>query len=96
MSQVYWDNIRSNIYFYIKTYRRLCNILIFLLGFSFVLTLINIYFYMARPSRHYFATNGVSAPLELVQMDRPNDTAYALLPPDPTEEMIMTDRIIPQ
>ena len=95
MSQIYWDNIRSNIYFYIVTYRRLCNFLLFLLGCSFVLIALIIYFYASMPTRHYYATSGVAAPLEIIAMSRPNDTGYALLPPDPMEEIIVQDRKIP-
>ena len=47
------------------------------------------------PMRHYYSTNGITAPLELAAMDRPNNTQYALLPPDPMEEIIVKDRKIP-
>jgi len=44
------------------------------------------YSYFHQPERTFYATSGITPPIELTPMDTPNYSAEALLPPDPVND----------
>lgn len=95
MGRETWDLIKHSKRFYVTTYRRIGNIL-------FLSTVINMflgcglyYAYFYRPAHAFYATNGVTPPVELTFLDSPNNTPYALLPSENTSDLY-GEKAIPQ
>jgi hypothetical protein len=61
---------------------------------NFFLGLVIYYVYHSRPDPDFYATNGVTAPIELTPMDAPNDTSAPLLPDDPESDD--DNKVIPE
>lgn len=83
MREEFFDEIKQSKSFYIRTYRRSMTFMIVSLFFNILLMLAIFYTYFNQPERDFYATNGVSAPVKLNPMDKPNESGQALLEPDP-------------
>lgn len=53
-----------------------------------------IYTYFHQPERDYYATNGITPPVYLTPLAKPNNTSNPLLPPDPINTN--DTKVIPQ
>ena len=83
MTRTVWRaKIDSNT-FYITSYRRLCGLIVISLLFSLVLSVGISYRYFHQSERRYYASNGITEPIELKALGSPNNSSKALLPPDP-------------
>ncbi len=61
------------------TFRKTCNALIASITLSVLLSIGIHYVYFIQPDRNYYATSGVTPPVQLTDMDDPNYSAYPLL-----------------
>lgn len=86
MRRMVWRSITTSKFFYVRTYRRICTLVLVSLMVSVFLLLLIIYFYLNIPNPDYYATNGVTAPIPLRELDKANQLSSPLLPPDPMIE----------
>ncbi|MGQ3892558.1 type IVB secretion system protein IcmM/DotJ [Legionella sp. CNM-4043-24] len=94
MSRGKWGRIKQARFFYVRVYRKLSSWLVYSILLNIVLCFAVIYSQLHKPVRTYYATDGVTAPIMLNAMERPNESSEALLPPDPMTE---TDtKLIPE
>ena len=86
MSRGHWTKIKRSKFFYVRMYRKaivaiivsqVCNI-IFFLGI--------VYVHFNQPVRTFYATSGETPPIVLTPLATPNNSAEALLPPDPIDD----------
>jgi len=82
MRRMIWRSITTAKFFYVRTYRRVCTLIIISLMMSVFLIVLIIHFYLNRPEPDYYATNGVTAPVLLNALDTANKLTSPLLPPD--------------
>lgn len=94
MSREAWSLIKQNKNFNVHVYRRGLIALILSLGISGVLASLMFYFYAHQPEPDYYATSGITPPIQLKGLLAPNMTSQALLEPDPPTDD--TPRVIPQ
>lgn len=94
MSRNTWDVIKKSKRFYVKTYRRAGHMLVFSIGINLLLVIAIYYACFSQPEADFYATNGVTAPVELTPMDQPNNTSLPLLANDP--ESGNENKVIPQ
>lgn len=94
MSHEKWNLIKKRKGFYIALYRHLGSVLVIFIALNLILGLCVAKAYFGRPEHQFYATNGVSNPLELTPMDEANMTSVALLPDDPVDDL--TEKVIPQ
>lgn len=94
MNHESWDLIKNRKSFDVNIYRRGLVALIISLGLSCAFGLLLFYLYLSEPERSYYATNGVTPPVELKSMLTPNMSSRALLDPDPPTDL--EERLIPQ
>jgi intracellular multiplication protein IcmM len=77
-----WRLIRASKRFYVGTFRFSGSMLVFSLCVNLVLGWAIFYAYAHMPERHYYATNGVVPPTELIAMSAANETSVPLLAAD--------------
>ena len=94
MSKAAWALIKSSNNFNVNVFRRGLSVLLVSLILSCVLGLWIFHTYVHRPERDYYATNGVTAPVQLKGLLAPNNSSEALLEPDPPTDN--TPKVIPQ
>lgn len=94
MSRETWLELKESKTFYVATYRGAATMVIVSSLLNLALCCGIYYTYFNRPERHYYATNGVTPPIELTAMKAPNNSSVALLPPDPTN--VEAPKVIPQ
>ena len=94
MSRDAWETIKSAKSFYVTTFRRASKFLVLSMFLNILLGLGIAYFYLHQPKRQYFATNGITLPVELTALNSRNYSSEALLPPDPVSEIEV--KAIPQ
>ncbi len=94
MSREKWKLIKNRKGFYIIFYRNLGTLLVCFVSLNLILGLCVAKVYFARGEHQFYATNGVSSPLELTSMNQANTTSAALLPDDPVDDS--TEKVIPQ
>jgi intracellular multiplication protein IcmM len=83
MSRGIWNKVKKSKFFYVKIYRRLLLFIIIFQIINVALFLSICYVYLNRPERVYYATSGITLPIQLTALERPNYSSEALLPPDP-------------
>lgn len=88
MTRAGWDIIKQSKGFYLRTYRKLINAVFFSVLLNCMLGLVVYYLHANQPEPDCYATYGGTPPIQLVSMDAPNDTAYALLPSDPPDDNV--------
>lgn len=94
MSRDAWTITKNQKNFNVHVYRRGLILLIISLCISVILGLLMFYYYVLQPERNYYASSGVTFPVQLKAMLEPNLSPDALLPPDPPTDV--TTRVIPQ
>ncbi|STY30652.1 Component of the Dot/Icm secretion system. inner membrane protein [Legionella wadsworthii] len=95
MSRETWEVIKGSKNFYVNSYRRGLTALIISLFLNCILGLLIIYTHLTEPERDFYATSGVTPPIQLKPLLAPNYSPNALLPPDPPAEN-EGDKFIPQ
>ena len=89
MSGDTWNKIIRSKGFYIRTYRAAGKSLIISLLINIFLALAIYYGYFNQPIRDFYATSGITPPVQLKPLDHPNNTATPLLPADiPSENSV--------
>ncbi|VEG90790.1 type IVB secretion system protein IcmM/DotJ [Legionella spiritensis] len=83
MSRETWEIIKNSKSFYVKTYRRVSTMIIMSLVLNVILVCGIYYSYFNQPTREFYATNGVTPPVKLKPLAAANESAQALLAPDP-------------
>lgn len=86
MSRETWNLIKQSKRFYVRTYRKTSTALFISVIINLFLGLTIYYTYFSRPEHAFYATDGVTPPVQLTPMDSPNNTSVALLAPDPLND----------
>lgn len=86
MSLETWNLIKQSKRFYVSTYHWVLNTLILSICINAVIGFLIYYFYFHQNHPDFYATSGVTAPIQLIPMDAPNNGSVALLPNDPDNE----------
>lgn len=86
MSRQLWQDIIHRKFFYVQTYRRTLTALFISLVLNAVLGLGMYVAYLFQPARDFYATSGVTQPLQLTPRLTPNESSTALLAPDPVQD----------
>lgn len=86
MSRGNWNRIKRSKFFYVQIYRKVITLIVASQVINVILCMGVIYFYFNQPGTAYYATSGITPPIELTPRDTPNYSAEALLPPDPVNE----------
>lgn len=86
MSKAQWNLIKQSKHFYVGTYRGALTTLLISITLNLLLGLAIYYTYFSRPEHDFYATNGVTAPVELNPMDSPNNSSNPLLQSAPQKE----------
>ena len=94
MSKKIWMLIKQNKNFNVNVYRRGLTFLFLALFFNIGLGVLIAYIHLNQPVHDFYATSGVTAPIQLDPMDSPNTSSQPLLEPDPPTDD--RERIIPQ
>ncbi|WP_419420334.1 type IVB secretion system protein IcmM/DotJ [Legionella sp. D16C41] len=94
MSRQSWNRIKQSKSFYVVTYRRALKFLLMSMAINVFFCLVISYLYLNKPERAFYATNGITPPIELTPLATPNYSSKPLLPPDPVDEN--EEKAIPQ
>lgn len=86
MSRGNWNRIKQSKFFYVQIYRKVITVIVVSQAINVILCLGITYFYFNQPDRTFYATSGITPPIELTPMNKPNYSAEALLPPDPVND----------
>lgn len=85
MSREIWNIQVASKNFYVRVYRWGLNTLMLSVTANIAFVYIDWVYYLHQPDRVYYATSGVTAPIGLTWLSRPNDTSTFLLPSAPIE-----------
>lgn len=94
MSRGNWNKIKKSKFFYVKSYRILASLIIASSMLSVLLCLAIIYYYFAQPVTTFYATSGITPPVQLTPLNTANYSSQALLPPDPANDD--DNKVIPE
>lgn len=94
MARATWNLIKSSKSFYVKTYRLTGTLIVISLMINIFLGMLIVYYHLHRPERDFYASNGTTPPIALTPLSTPNNSAEALLPPDPINDD--DEKVIPQ
>ncbi|MGQ3888115.1 type IVB secretion system protein IcmM/DotJ [Legionella sp. CNM-1927-20] len=94
MSRQSWNRIKQSKSFYVMTYRRALKFLLLSMALSVFFCVAISYVYLNRPERTFYATSGITPPIELTPLATPNYSSQPLLPPDPVDDN--EEKAIPQ
>jgi intracellular multiplication protein IcmM len=86
MSRGNWNRIKQSKLFYVQSYRKVMTLILVSQVINVILCLLITYFHLHQPARTFYATSGVTSPIQLSPIDTPNYSAEALLPPDPIND----------
>ncbi len=95
MSREDWRLIKLSKRFYVNTYRKTGSALLISLALNVCFGVVIHYLYFSQPEHTFFATDGVTPPIELTPMDSPNDTSVPLLGSDAVSTTNVI-KVIPQ
>ena len=94
MSREKWDLIKHQKNFNVRVFRKGVKVLIGSLALNLIFGIFIFYEYINLPQRDYYATNGITPPMQLKAMLAPNYSSVALLEPDPPT--VSVEKVIPQ
>ena len=86
MSRAQWSLIKQSKHFYVGTYRGALTALFISISLNLLLGFAVYYTYFNQPESDFYATNGVTAPVELNPMSKPNTSSNPLLKSVPTQK----------
>ena len=92
MSRSAWHETVLSKQFYVLLYRKLINFIVLSLIFNFGLCSLAMYLYFNRSQSVYYASDGITPPVELAAMTLPNESSTALLP---SYTDVQTTRAVP-
>lgn len=78
-----YDSVKNRKRFYVHSYRRAIRILLISLLLNGLFVAGIYYKYITRPERDFYASDGITAPIQLNSLMQANNSTSALLPPDP-------------
>ena len=93
MTRATWRTITTSRNFYVQTYKRSLMALLFSVLINIVLGILIVYVYTGRVPPKYYASNGMTGPMELKPLDAPNDSPNPLLESEP--EPVENTKLIP-
>jgi len=91
-----WTQIRQSNRFYVDTYRRALIALVFSSALSVFLLIAIFHVYFGQPEHDFYATDGVTPPLQLTAMDIPNYSSVPLLANDQEPESNVNAKAVPK
>lgn len=94
MARATWNLIKRSKSFYVKTYRLVGTVIVISLMINIFLGMLIVYYHLHQPKTDFYASNGITPPIELTALSTPNNSAEALLPPDPINDN--DEKVIPQ
>lgn len=94
MSRETWNTIKHSKRFYVDTYRKASGALVISMLLNLLMGIAIHYMYFHQPEHDFYATNGVTPPVQLTYMDEPNNTSVPLLGNDSDEQNEY--KVIPQ
>ncbi len=86
MASAAWNRIINSKSFYVRTYRLAGRGLIISMVINFLLSLGIYYLYFHQPERAYYATSGITSPVQLKPREQPNYSTIPLLEADPPDD----------
>ena len=89
-----WDLIKNDKSFNVRIFRRGLTALIVSLLLSVLFILFIAKIYLQEPERDYYATDGITPPVQLTPMLKPNESSKPLLGSDPVTST--DNKVIPQ
>jgi intracellular multiplication protein IcmM len=78
-----WDEIKRSKRFNVYEYRASVLLLLFSLGLNLLLCIFACYTFIKEPEPDYYATNGITPPVQLKVMLKPNESPKPLLESEP-------------
>lgn len=93
MGQDVWNKIKNSKSFYVRTFRSMARGVAVSLFLNLFLSLALYYYYFHHPLRDFYATSGITAPVKLNPLDKPNYSSTFLLGADPLNDN--TAKVIP-
>ncbi len=94
MSRESWNLIKHSKRFYVSTYRKAGSALVISILINLMLGLAVYYTYFTRPEPDFYATSGMTPPIQLTYMDERNNTSVPLLASDQDDDY--NNKVIPQ
>ena len=94
MNRETWALIKNNKNFNVRIFRLGTKLIIGSIFLNIFLSVMLFYKYINLPERDYYATNGVTPPVQLKALMAPNSSSVALLDPDPPVDTV--EKVIPQ
>lgn len=79
MSRQLWNNVIRSKFFYVYTYRRAASYLLVSGILNIILFMAVTYVHFSEPERAYYATSGITPPVELSPSLHPNTSSEPLL-----------------
>lgn len=73
---------KNSRYFYVRSYRLAVKLILILNVTNLILFLMVRHYYYQHPERGYYSSNGVTFPVKLSPLRKPNYESKALLPDD--------------
>lgn len=94
MSRLTWDLIKNAKGFYVRTYRAAGTALIISAALNVLLGAGIYYVYFNQTERDYYATSGITPPVELTALDSANNSSTPLLASESADNN--DTKVIPQ
>jgi hypothetical protein len=81
-----FEEEKVNRYFYVFSYRKVIRVLLWSIGINLTLLGLISYVYFNQPNPVYYGTNGITNPIELTSLNKPNYSSKSLLSDDVPED----------
>ena len=79
LSRGAWNKIKQSNLFYVRTFRWIESALVYSVALSVILSMAVYHVYFSRNAPDFYATSGVTEPVQLTSMNEPNYSSYPLL-----------------
>jgi len=81
-----FENEKLNRYFYVSSYRKVTKVLFWSICLNLVLLVLISFVYVNQPNVLYYGSNGITNPIELTPLNKPNYSSKSLLSEDIPED----------
>jgi hypothetical protein len=85
MAMTRFEEVKKRRYFYVRSYRRVSQLIIFSLALNVLIVLVMAYIYFNQQPGKFYSSNGSSYPIELIGLNHPNKSSLPLLPDEEGE-----------
>lgn len=85
MSRQLWTRVKESKFFYVRTYRRAASLLIVSSVLNVIFLIWIFVMYITTVERAFYATSGITPPIQLTPMKTPNASSEPLLPNEPVD-----------